>query len=336
MTEPAMCPEGVHCLDYDCRLLHVGERRTQEALPKVTTLECDHCGDVAFESKSGWFADGDGGRCLSCGYPGHVVCDSETPAEWSTGQEETDFCAVHNCDECNERRALQRSDKAMTEPNPEPTPPFCGAETTIRDDEHRVMVCDRPWGHEGEHWARRVECEWTDAATRYPELKDLTKVEKLMINIAHYVAEWRFGDQAGHVFSYICGEIDKVYPDPDLDYPIPEDGYKAALEEICKKTSCQETKRCARRALYGSPPGPPPVPWVPSVTGKPAQPPGTSQRDEVAWLLNSALNTVAMNAHPNWRSRAHAVLAELCSDGATGRDPRSDSVTTPTTKGGTP
>jgi hypothetical protein len=44
-------------------------------------------------------------------------------------------------------------------------------------------------------------------------------------------------------------------------------------------------------------------------------------REEIAWLLNSALNTVAMNAHPDWRSRAHAALARLCAEGATGADP---------------
>lgn len=38
MTEPAMCPEGVHCLDYDCRLLHVGERRPNDAPTNVKPM----------------------------------------------------------------------------------------------------------------------------------------------------------------------------------------------------------------------------------------------------------------------------------------------------------
>jgi hypothetical protein len=47
-------------------------------------LECGWCGDVAFQSLTGVAYDGDGGSCVSCGFPGHVCVDTEHEAHWQT------------------------------------------------------------------------------------------------------------------------------------------------------------------------------------------------------------------------------------------------------------
>lgn len=41
------------------------------------TLDCAHCGCPAIESATGWFADGDGDACMTCGMPGHVSIDED-------------------------------------------------------------------------------------------------------------------------------------------------------------------------------------------------------------------------------------------------------------------
>lgn len=63
-------------------------------------LECDHCGDVAiYADADELYWDGDGGRCLTCGFPGHVSADGER-AHWRTSEEPEDRCSVEGCDEC--------------------------------------------------------------------------------------------------------------------------------------------------------------------------------------------------------------------------------------------
>lgn len=68
--------------------------------PLSDTLDCNHCGDVAFETPGGVFVDGDGGTCLSCGMPGHVSCDAETAPYWL---ELDGVCNRADCDECREQ-----------------------------------------------------------------------------------------------------------------------------------------------------------------------------------------------------------------------------------------
>ena len=65
-------------------------------------LDCDHCGDVAiWADPDGLYTDGDGGKCLFCGFPGQVSCDSETPAYWMLHDwEETSRCNLSSCEEC--------------------------------------------------------------------------------------------------------------------------------------------------------------------------------------------------------------------------------------------
>ena len=93
---------------YECSI-KLGKRPnevtpTSPSLEKEATLECGHCGGVAITSPNGWFWDGAGGRCLECGHPGHVSCDGEEPPYWHVHEGALDFCAAHDCDECNERR----------------------------------------------------------------------------------------------------------------------------------------------------------------------------------------------------------------------------------------
>lgn len=78
---------------------------------EITTLECDHCGDVAIESdRHGLFCDGDGDACMTCGYPGSVLVDEplddDEPAiaRWSVSDDTEAVCNVPSCDECREWR----------------------------------------------------------------------------------------------------------------------------------------------------------------------------------------------------------------------------------------
>lgn len=69
----------------------------------VADLECDHCGDVAIESPTGLFGDGDGGKCTTCGFPGVVSIDDagdDATAWWNTSQEPGARCDLADCEEC--------------------------------------------------------------------------------------------------------------------------------------------------------------------------------------------------------------------------------------------
>ena len=83
----------------------------------LSTLECPHCGDVAIEAHpprwpgdfpGGWFEDGEGGACASCGMPGHVTLDEDEEesdswiASWSMDDDEDDRCTRPDCEECTE------------------------------------------------------------------------------------------------------------------------------------------------------------------------------------------------------------------------------------------
>jgi len=72
-----------------------------QAVALTTTLDCDHCGSSAIESKTGMFWDGDGGHCANCGHPGHVMCDGEEIPYWHTDDGEDDVCCDPDCEECN-------------------------------------------------------------------------------------------------------------------------------------------------------------------------------------------------------------------------------------------
>lgn len=65
-------------------------------------LECPHCGDVAIESLSGLFRDGDGVACMSCGHPGHVSVDEDEGAAW--WQLGSGPCDHVWCDKCLDLR----------------------------------------------------------------------------------------------------------------------------------------------------------------------------------------------------------------------------------------
>lgn len=83
--------------------LPLDELRRRLATDAETWLECAHCGDVAIESGDGFFTDGDGGRCGSCGFPGQVSCDAETPPYWVLFDDDASArCNRPDCDECNE------------------------------------------------------------------------------------------------------------------------------------------------------------------------------------------------------------------------------------------
>lgn len=74
-------------------------------MSEAVTLECSHCGGDAIEADAdGMFTDGDGDSCLTCGFPGHVVCDSETAPYWSGSDAADAFCGDPVCDECEEYR----------------------------------------------------------------------------------------------------------------------------------------------------------------------------------------------------------------------------------------
>lgn len=64
-------------------------------------LDCAHCGDVAIESADGFFADGEGGACMTCGFPGGVSCDSETEPYWNESDDPEARCTAPDCLDCN-------------------------------------------------------------------------------------------------------------------------------------------------------------------------------------------------------------------------------------------
>lgn len=68
-------------------------------------LECDHCGGTAIESEDGRFRDGDGGACMSCGLPGCVMCDAETPPYWAPSDDPDVNCNDPDCLDCRELNA---------------------------------------------------------------------------------------------------------------------------------------------------------------------------------------------------------------------------------------
>lgn len=80
---------------------------------KPPGLECGHCGDEAIQFKApAWpghfwhLHDGDGDRCESCGFPGHVSvedggCEDEALAYWRTNDwDEGLKCKAADCDDC--------------------------------------------------------------------------------------------------------------------------------------------------------------------------------------------------------------------------------------------
>jgi hypothetical protein len=67
-------------------------------------LECNHCGCTAIVSESGLFTDGTGEKCMSCGFPGSVSCDSETDPYWSERDGMDDVCDDLSCEDCKEYR----------------------------------------------------------------------------------------------------------------------------------------------------------------------------------------------------------------------------------------
>jgi hypothetical protein len=101
------------CVECDAALSEAEERegaawcekcRTEKLglLPPAdpNALECSHCGGHAIVSPDGLFADGEGAACITCGFPGHVVCDSETPADWRVSDDENARCVDASCQEC--------------------------------------------------------------------------------------------------------------------------------------------------------------------------------------------------------------------------------------------
>lgn len=63
-------------------------------------LWCDHCGGIAIEGDK--FTDGQGGACVTCGFPGAVSCDAETDPWWNTSELDDARCSRAGCSECEE------------------------------------------------------------------------------------------------------------------------------------------------------------------------------------------------------------------------------------------
>ncbi len=77
------------------------------------TLECDHCGDVAYEAPDGMVGDGEGDACISCGFPGHASVDNDEPIAWWSASDRADaVCRREDCEDCREVRAAQRANAA--------------------------------------------------------------------------------------------------------------------------------------------------------------------------------------------------------------------------------
>lgn len=72
-------------------------------------LDCDHCGGPAIESdERGYFTDGDGGPCITCGLHGWVTLDVETDPQWNISDDPLDTCQDPGCEECKETRQQLR------------------------------------------------------------------------------------------------------------------------------------------------------------------------------------------------------------------------------------
>lgn len=72
-------------------------------------LDCDHCGAEAIESADGTFGDGDGGKCMTCGFPGCVSVDDsgdmgDATAYWSCSEADDAVCNEADCESCEEFR----------------------------------------------------------------------------------------------------------------------------------------------------------------------------------------------------------------------------------------
>lgn len=52
-------------------------------------------------SESGLFADGDGGECACCGFPGQVMLDAESDPYWWTSDDQDAVCGDPECEECS-------------------------------------------------------------------------------------------------------------------------------------------------------------------------------------------------------------------------------------------
>jgi predicted RNA-binding Zn-ribbon protein involved in translation (DUF1610 family) len=65
--------------------------------PEPVGLGCNHCGADAITSVTAMFWDGEGERCESCGFPGHVSADEDS-AYWVEADEGR--CTLDDCHEC--------------------------------------------------------------------------------------------------------------------------------------------------------------------------------------------------------------------------------------------
>ena len=67
-------------------------------------LACGHCGCEAIFGQE--FYDGQGAEvgCVTCGFPGHVSCDSETEPWWAESEEAGAMCKNAECTECADAR----------------------------------------------------------------------------------------------------------------------------------------------------------------------------------------------------------------------------------------
>jgi len=71
-------------------------------------LECDHCGEEAIEGDDkGLFLDGSGTECMTCGFPGSVVCEESSDddseigsAYWLCSDGNDDVCDREDCEDC--------------------------------------------------------------------------------------------------------------------------------------------------------------------------------------------------------------------------------------------
>lgn len=72
-----------------------------------TYLACDHCGEVAIESATGVFHDGDGDECMTCGFPGGV-CAHDGGASWDCSFDPAARCDRPDCPDCGEEQGDER------------------------------------------------------------------------------------------------------------------------------------------------------------------------------------------------------------------------------------
>jgi thymidylate synthase ThyX len=77
------------------------------------TFECDHCGGPAYDGDLSDAVEGATRPCLSCGFPGRLVWDAETPAEWSTNHDLHAVCFDGDCVQCR-RDSEQEGPKMKT------------------------------------------------------------------------------------------------------------------------------------------------------------------------------------------------------------------------------